>query len=85
MSTPQDNFETPDPDLLTYADITSRLEGLEAQETNMTTNWKTLLALRDLEDVEVKRKRDQENALWKQRFEQRDQEEDVSVSCSLSF
>lgn len=85
MARPKDNNETPGLGLQTHADITSRLADLETLETNMTTDWKTLLALRAFEDVEVKTKRDQENVMWKQRFEQRDREEDVSVSCFLNL
>lgn len=85
MARPQDNNETPGLGLQTLADITSRLADLETQETNMTTHWKTLLALRAFEDVEVKTKRDQEDVMWNERFEQRDREEDVSVSCFINL
>ena len=85
MAGHQDNDDTPKSGLLSHADITSRLMDLESQETDMTTEWKTVLALRAVEDVKMKKKRDQEDAIWKQRFDQMDRDEDVSVSCIRCF
>ena len=58
--------------------LNSLLQELAAREQRLVKQWKAVLKRRDIEDLDYQLRKDAENAVWQQRFLDRDSEEDVS-------